>query len=111
MTKRQAVIRVKAILLVLGEIVWRSFGLLIKFLPAGLAFGGVLAAVTKDTAMVAWGIVGSWLPALFAAYAEIGEEIARTAKVTEAGINRGFAKGVQIIEQTERDLAEKAARK
>lgn len=111
MTKRQATIRIKAIFLVLGEIVWRSFGLLMKFLPAGLAFGGILAATTSDSKMVAWGIVGSWLPALFAAYAEIGEEIARTAKVTGAGINRGFAKGVQIIEQTEKELAEKATRK
>jgi len=111
MTRKQATLRVKAIFLVLGEIIWRSFGLLMKFLPAGLAFGGILAATTNDPKMVAWGIVGSWLPALFAAYSEIGEEIARTAKVTQAGINRGFAKGIEIIEQTEKDLAEKAARK
>lgn len=111
MSKKQAALRIKAIFLVLGEIIWRSFGLLMKFLPAGLAFGGILAATTNDPKMVAWGIVGSWLPALFAAYAEIGEEIARTAQVTKDGINRGFAKGVQIIEQTEKDIAEKAARK
>jgi hypothetical protein len=111
MSKEKAVLRVKAIFLVLGEIIWRSFGLLMKFLPAGLAFGGILAATTSDPKMVAWGIVGSWLPALFAAYTEIGEEIARTAKITTAGINRGFAKGVQIIEQPEKDIAEKATRK
>lgn len=100
-------LRTKAILLVIGEILWRSFGLLMKFLPAGLAIGGVLVATTGDVKMILWGALSSWLPALFAAYAEIGEEIARTAKVTKSGINRGFAKGVQIIEQAEKEIAEK----
>lgn len=107
MTRAAVKLRVRAIVSVIGEILWRSFGLLMKFLPVGLGLGGVLAAVTKDSAMVALGILGSWLPALFAAYSEIGEEIARTAKVSEIGINRGFAKGIEIIEQAEKDLAEK----
>ncbi len=103
--------RLKAIAKVLFEIIWRSFGLLLKFLPAGLAIGGVLVATTGDVKMILWGALSSWLPALFAAYAEIGEEIARTAKVTKSGINRGFAKGVQIIEQAEKEIAEKSTRK
>jgi hypothetical protein len=103
--------RLRAVATVLFEIVWRSFGLLLKFLPAGLAIGGVLVATTGDVKMILWGALSSWLPALFAAYAEIGEEIARTAKVTKSGINRGFAKGVQIIEQAEKEIAEKSTRK
>jgi hypothetical protein len=103
--------RLKQVWVVVAEIVWRSFGLLMKFLPAGLAIGGILVATTGDVKMILWGALSSWLPALFAAYAEIGEEIARTAKVTKSGINRGFAKGVQIIEQAEKEIAEKGTRK
>lgn len=99
--------KVRHVFKILGEILWRSFGLLIKFLPAGLAFGGVLAATTSDVKMVALGAIGAWLPAIFAAYAEIGEEIALTAKVTQAGINKGFRKGVQLVEQAEKDIKEK----
>jgi hypothetical protein len=103
--------RLRAVAIVVFEIIWRSFGLLLKFLPAGLAIGGVLVATTGDVKMILWGALSSWLPALFAAYAEIGEEIARTAKVTKSGINRGFAKGVQIIEKAEKEIAEKSTRK
>lgn len=99
--------RLKAVIIVVAEILWRSFGLALKFLPVGLGLGGVLAAATADVAMVFWGALGAWLPALFEAYGEIGEEIATTAKVTKAGINRGFAKAVKIIEKQEKELAEK----
>lgn len=107
MAKGRAKLRAMAILALLGEVIWRSFGLLLKFLPAGLALGGILVATTGEVAMILYGALGSWLPALFAAYAEIGEEIATTAKVTSAGINRGFRKGVEIIEKVEKDLADK----
>lgn len=107
MTKRQVTLRIKAILLVIGEILWRSFGLSLRYLPVGLAAGATITLTTGDTSALVIGALGGWLGALFKAYGEIGEEIARTARVTKAGINRGFRMAVEIIEQQEKEIDNK----
>lgn len=107
MSRAAAKLRARAILSVLGEILWRSFGLFLKYLPAGFIAGIAAWALSKDIWLLAISIGASFVPALFEAWSEIGEEIARTAKVTQTGINRGFAKAIKLIEQTEKDLAEK----
>lgn len=107
MSRAASKLRARAILSVLGEILWRSFGLFIKYLPAGFLAGITAVAVSNDYWLLLISIGASFVPALFEAWSEIGEEIARTAKVTEVGINKGFAKAIKIIEQTEKDLAEK----
>lgn len=107
MSKTQIRIRVKAIVTVIGEILWRSFGLALMYLPIGIAAGGVLTAATGDMGALFIGALGGWLGAVLKAWAEIGEEIATTAKVTKGGINRGFRAAVKIIEQQEAEAEAK----
>jgi hypothetical protein len=92
-------IRVRIVLTILGEIVWRSFGLFLKYLPAGVLLGAGGTVATGDKLMFLLGLLVAFIPALLEAYAEIGEEIARTAKVTKTGISRGFNKAIRILEE------------
>lgn len=98
----------KSGLLLFAEIIWRSFGLFLKYLPVGLLAGGIMAFATKDVWTSLLGLVVAWVPALSEAYGEIGEEIAVTGRATKAGVNKGFRKAVRIIEAKEKELKEKS---
>jgi hypothetical protein len=99
--------RATAIVLVIAEILWRSFGLFMKYLPTGLIIGLVATTATQNYWLLFISILGSFIPALLEAYSEIGEEIARTAKVTDFGINRGFNKAIRLIEDKEKEVKDK----
>jgi hypothetical protein len=69
------------------------------YLPLGLGAG---SAVSLFTARVTDALVGgivAWLTAVLRAFAEIGKEIALTARVTDASIVRGFAIAVEQAEE------------
>lgn len=100
-------IRFRIILTVFGDVLWRSFGLFLKYLPAGVLLGAGGTVVTNDKMMFLVGLVVAFIPALLEAYAEIGEEIARTAKVTKTGINRGFNKAIRILEEQAKEAKNK----
>jgi len=107
MSKQGLKIRLKVILALLGEIIWRSFGLFLKYLPAGVLLGAGSTVATGDKMMFLLGLIVAFIPALLEAYAEIGEEIAETGVATKAGVNRGFAKAIRLIESKERELKQK----
>lgn len=107
MSKQALKTRLSVILSLVGEILWRSFGLFLKYLPAGFVIGLGLVVATDNFWTLALGVFSAFIPALLEAYAEIGEEIARTAKATRTGISRGFNKAVRIIEAKEQELKEK----
>lgn len=101
MTARKVTRRIRAILLVLGDILWRSFGLFWVYLGGGGLVGGVAMFVTSDPTNLAVGLLSGWAGAALQAYREIGKEIALTSKVTNAGINRGFRAAVEAIEEAQ----------
>lgn len=101
MTKQAVGKRIRAILTVIGEILWRSFGLGLFYVPRGLAVGGGFTMFTGDLMNTVVGASAGWFIALLDAYAEIGKEIALTAKVTSKSINKGFRNAVEQAEEAE----------
>lgn len=99
--------RIKLVISRLGEILWRSFGLYIKYLKVGVVLGGVGAGISGDVMFMFIALAASFVPALIEAYAEIGEEIARDARVTKAGINKAFNKAADNIDKQEEKAATK----
>ena len=95
----RVLLRVRAIFRVIGDICWRSFGLLGMYLPLGLGAGSAVSMFTQRVSDALIGGVVAWLTAVLRAFAEIGKEIALTAKVTNASIVRGFAMAVERAEQ------------
>lgn len=109
MTKQAMGKRIRAIFTVLGDILWRSFGLGLFYIPRGLAVGGGFTMFTGDLVHTLVGASSGWFIALLDAYAEIGKEIALTSQVTSKSINRGFRNAIEQAEEAEaqRDLQEK----
>ena len=98
---------VRAIVMTILEIFWRSIGLSVRYLPVGLAAGAIIAIPTGDPSALVIGALTGWLTALFTAYGVIGEEIALTAKVTPRGINKGFRAAIKVIEEQEQEQPKK----
>ena len=94
----------RAIFKVLGQILWRSFGLLWAYLPAGLGVGGGITYFTHNPVDTILGGLAGWLSACLQAYREIGKEIASTGKVTANSITKGFN---IAVDQVERAIADK----
>lgn len=99
--------RIKLIFSRLGEIIWRSFGLYVKYLRMGIVLGGVGAGISGDIMFMLIALAAAFVPALIEAYSEIGEEIARDARVTKAGINKAFNKAADNIDKQEQKASEK----
>lgn len=102
--------RLKLILSRFGEILWRSFGLYVKYLKVGIVLGGVGAGISGDVMFMFIALAASFVPALIEAYSEIGEEIARDARVTKAGINKAFNKAADNIDRQEKKAEGKSAK-
>ncbi len=107
MTRSQVKIRIKVIFSIVGEILWRSFGLYVKYLKYGVVLGGVGAGISGDISLMFWSLLAAFVPAVIDAYSEIGEEIARTNNVTKTGINRAFNKAVDALERQEKEASKK----
>ena len=99
--------RIATIVKIVAEILWRSLGLSLRYLPVGLAGGAVIAIPTGDPSALIIGALSGWLSALFKAYGMIGEEIALTAKVTPKGLNRSFRSAIDEINEQEQELPKK----
>lgn len=102
--------RISLILSRLGEILWRSFGLYVKYLRMGVVLGGAGAGITGDIKVFFLSLVAAFIPALIEAWSEIGEEIARDAKVTKSGINKAFNKAADSIDKQEKTAEGKSSK-
>ncbi len=102
--------RLKLMFSRLSEILWRLFGLVITYLIVGIVLGGVGAGISGDVMFMFIALAASFVPALIEAYSEIGEEIARDARITKAGINKAFNKAADNIDRQEKKAEEKSAK-
>jgi hypothetical protein len=69
------------------------------YLPLGLGAGSLVSLFTTRVSDALVGGIVAWFTAVLRALAEIGKEIALTAKVTNASIVRGFALAVEQAEE------------
>lgn len=102
--------RLKLAFSLIGEVLWRSFGLYVKYLKVGVVLGGAGTAFTGDVRVFFISLVAAFVPALLEAYSEIGEEIARTGKSTRPGIERSFNKAVDLLEKQEKQAENKSSK-
>lgn len=102
--------KIKLIFSTIGEVLWRSFGLYLKFLKFGVVFGGVGSAIAGDIKILFIGLLAAFVPSLIEAVAELGEEITRTGKSTKPGINHAFNKAADALDKQEKKAEEKSAK-
>ena len=97
MSREAAKNRAKAILSVLGDILWRSFGLAWYVVPTGMGIGSIPALGAN---WITGGLI-AFLAAFVIAAREMGKEIAMTATLSAAEVARAFRKAIAQAEQTE----------
>lgn len=102
--------RIKLVLALTGEVLWRSFGLYLKFLKYGFVLGGVGSAIAGDINILFIGLLAAFAPALIEAISEVGEEITRTGKSTKPGINKAFNKAADALDKQEKQAESKSAK-
>ena len=107
MTARQIKTRVSVIFDVIGDILWRSFGLAWYVVPTGMGVGSI-PVLHSD--WISGGLI-AFATSFVIAARDMGREITLTSNLSRADVARAFRKAVAQQEQAEAAQAEKANRK
>jgi hypothetical protein len=107
MTTKQVRTRISVIVGILGDILWRSFGLAWYVVPTGMGIGSIPALGTNwvTGGLIAFG--ASWVIAA----RDMGREIAMTSRLSMSDVSNAFKKAVAQQEKAEAAQAQEAAKK
>jgi hypothetical protein len=97
MTTKQVRTRISVIVGILGDILWRSFGLAWYVVPTGMGIGSIPALGTNwvTGGLIAFG--ASWVIAA----RDMGREIAMTSRLSMSDVSNAFKKAVAQQEKAE----------
>jgi hypothetical protein len=91
--KTVLVARLKAVVIVLGELAWRGFGIFLFILGGSAGVGAALTGSWVNGILVAWGTL------MLSVVAAIGYAIATTGQVSKADVAKGANDAIQKAEK------------